>query len=240
MSQNAGHRELGHKNKDVVVFKEEQQQHYSPTDVHERLTALGIAPATADGLIADHPGDVIDEAIDAADTAKPRNPAGWIIAALRGRWDTTDLATATKTTRSAAERRRQEDATRQQAGKTAERDRQRVDGWLRAVSAALNDDQLAQALRRVTTDVPGLQRRSLPVARTQLLRWAIRLHSPSDPSQPFTEALRTALPTAQPPHIDDDIERLPEPPDTQQPHQPLDSRFAACFHDMTTTAVGQT
>jgi len=231
---------LGHNNKDVVVFKEEQQQHYSPTDVHERLTKLGIAPGTADALVADHPHDVIHAAIDAADTAKPRNPAGWIITALRNRWDTTDLATATRSTQAAAERRRQEDATQQQASNAATRDQQRAEGWLLALSAALDDDQLANAIRRVTTDVPDRQRRSLPMTRTQLLQWAISVHSESDPSQPFTDALVASLATAQPPGIDENLDGIPKPPDTRLAQGPVDSRLADCLQNTATTAVAVT
>ena len=219
---------MGHNNKEVVVFKEEQQPH-SPTDRHERherLTARGIAPTKAEWLIKAHAGD----AIDAADTAKPRNPAGWIIAALRGRWDTTDLAANTRTTQATAERRRQADTARQQADRAAARDRQRADGWLSAVSAALNDDQLTRAIRNVTTEIPGLQRRSLPMARTQLLRWAMNVHSDSDPNQPFTEALLVSLPTASPPRVDDDLAHIPDPPDTAEPYR----RLAACLHHTTT------
>ena len=44
--------------------------------------------------------------------------------------------------------------------------------WASAVSAALDDTQLAEAVQRLTRPLPGLGRRSAPAACAALVRWA--------------------------------------------------------------------
>ena len=44
------------------------------------------------------------------------------------------------------------------------------------MSAALDDDELCRALAQVTTPVGVVGRRSVPLARAQLLAWAVRAH----------------------------------------------------------------
>ena len=90
----------------------------------------------------------------------------------------------------------------------------RLDGWARAVSAALDDDQLADAITAVTAPVAGLDRRSIGLTRAQLLTWAITVAT-TQPHRPVADALTEALQTGtvracvQPP-----LQDVPEPPAT--------------------------
>jgi hypothetical protein len=57
---------------------------------------------------------------------------------------------------------------------------------------ALTDTQLTAAVRRITRPVAGLDRRSAPVAASQLLAWAIATAA-STPDTPFEVAFTYAL-----------------------------------------------
>jgi hypothetical protein len=68
----------------------------------------------------------------------------------------------------------------------------RLAGWAAAVDEALTDTQLTAAVRRTTRPVEGLDRRSAPVAASQLLAWAIAVATAA-PDTPFEVALTLAL-----------------------------------------------
>ena len=99
-------------------------------------------------------------------------------------------------------RRRERDAyhARWEQGRAA-RDREAVrwqqhlaaaSRWRTAVSTALDDRLLATAVERVTTPVAGLDRRSVPVARAQLVAWAAAVHRAAS-QRPLRDALTNDL-----------------------------------------------
>src|SRR5665811_2210355 len=108
------------------------------------------------------------------------------------------------------ERRAEDAAAAAEAELLAREQQHRADGWAAAVSAALDDDGLAEALARTTTPAPGLGRRSAPLARAQLLTWAVAVHRRS-PQQPLEPALAAALAAGAEP-VPDATEALPPPP----------------------------
>ena len=64
--------------------------------------------------------------------------------------------------------------------------------WRGAISAALDDRQLATAVERITTPVAGLGRRSVPIVRAQLVAWAVTAHRGA-PTRLLVEALADDL-----------------------------------------------
>ena len=181
VSQSSGSRVLGQKNRSVVVDEEEQQQHgRCELDEGQRaavevLCGVGVSSDVARRLAEQQPSERIQAAVTAARTQQVRNPAGWIVSALRQGWDFS-LATAERPMSPARQQRTGDDAAAQaQARQVRDRERERVraDGWAQAVSAALDDRVLATAVDRLTEPLPGLGRRSVPIARAQLIRWAI-------------------------------------------------------------------
>lgn len=64
--------------------------------------------------------------------------------------------------------------------------------WRAAISGTLDDQQLAVAVERVTTPVAGLGRRSIPIARAQLLAWAVTVHQDA-PDRPLGDVLTDDL-----------------------------------------------
>jgi len=72
-----------------------------------------------------------------------------------------------------------------------QRDR-RLAGWTAAISDALTDTQLTAAVDRVTWPVDGLDRRSVPVAASRLLAWAVTTTT-SAPDKPLHDAPTDAL-----------------------------------------------
>jgi hypothetical protein len=88
-----------------------------------------------------------------------------------------------------AEQRRDEAQAAQ--ARQEQRDR-RLAGWAAAVCDALTDTQLADAVQRVARPVAGLDRRSAPVAASQLLAWAISAATAA-PDTPLDAALTNAL-----------------------------------------------
>jgi hypothetical protein len=155
------------------------------------LVALGVAEPTARTLIEQHGQARVVDALDAVDTlgdGEVRRRAGWVVSAIRQGWDFEGLL---------AERRQLEARYARWERERAERDRtavrwraheSAVAGWRAALSAALDDRQLAVAVTRVTTPVAGLGRRSLPVVRAQLLAWAVARHA-ATPDRSLSEAL---------------------------------------------------
>lgn len=74
----------------------------------------------------------------------------------------------------------------------AHRKRARARAWYGAIADALDDTQLETAIERVTRPVAGLGRRSVPLARAQLVAWAVDVRR-SEPDAPFDKALRADL-----------------------------------------------
>ena len=89
-------------------------------------------------------------------------------------------------------RREDEQLERVDADTVAHRKRARARAWYGAIADALDDSQLETAIERVTTPVAGIGRRSLPLARAQLVAWAVDVRR-REPDAPFDKALRADL-----------------------------------------------
>lgn len=161
----------------------------------ELLVALGVAEPTARALIEQHGIDRVVDALDAVDMlgdGQVRRRAGWVVSAIRQGWDLEGLL---------AERRQLEARYARWERERAERDRaaarwwaqeSSVGGWRAALSAALDDRQLAVAVERVTAPAAGLGRRSMPIVRAQLLAWAVTAYVAA-PDRPLSQALADDL-----------------------------------------------
>lgn len=173
VSPSAGHREEGQNNtRPVVVEDEEQQPVGADGRVREALTALGMAPAVAGQLLGRHGAERVADAVAAVGRREVRNPAGWVVRALRDGWELPSVAA--KRDAAAAQQHQAAEAVEAARQRAVDDDdaRARSDGWAAAVSAALPDDLLARAVQTVTTEPPGMARRSVPLARAQLVQWA--------------------------------------------------------------------
>jgi hypothetical protein len=178
-----------------------------------RLAALGVAEPTAQALLRRYGTDRVVHALDACDLlgdGQVRRRAVWVIAAIRQGWDLEDLLVERRQLRARYARWERERAERDREA-DCWRARESVAGaWRGAISAALNDRQLTTAVERVTTPVAGLDRRSVPVVRAQLLAWAVEAHRAA-PELPLGEALADSLATATGPAADALADGLPPP-----------------------------
>lgn len=186
----------------------------TPQDVVPRLIGLGV-PAERAQRLAEHYGERrIADALDALEVLDAQrrilDPVGWVDAAVQQQWDLTDVLTERR------ERDRRLGAIdadrhhRETADAAYPAWRAIADRWDRAVSAALDDDQLARAIDLVTTDVPGLDRRSAPIVRAELIAWAVDVHL-RDHSVPLADALTDDLASG-PQRPTPQEWPLPEPP----------------------------
>jgi hypothetical protein len=151
----------------------------SPSSPQQRLAALGVAEPTARALIEQHGQARVIDALDAVDTlgdGEVRRRAGWVVSAVRQGWDLEGLLAERRQLEARYARWERERTERYRAAARWRARESTVAGWRAALSAALDDRQLAVAVDRVTTPVGGLGRRSLPVVRAQLLAWAVTAH----------------------------------------------------------------
>ena len=194
----------------------------------ERLVALGVAEPTAGSLLEQFGHDRVVDALDALDTlgdGEVRRRAGWVVSAIRQGWDLDGLL---------AERRQLEARYARWERERSERDRQAAGwsareslagSWRAAISVALDDRQLARAVEQVTTPAAGLDRRSVPIVRAQLLAWAVGVHR-QNPDRQLAEALADDLDRAErvatPTCLD---EPLASPPRDTEPSDDLTERL---------------
>jgi hypothetical protein len=170
----------------------------SPTKAstpRERLVALGVAEPTARALLEQHGQARVVDALDAVDTrgdGEVRRRAGWVVSAIRQGWDLEGLLAERRQLEARYARWERERAERDRAAARWRARESTVAGWRAALSAALDDRQLAVAVDRVTTPVTGLGRRSLPLVRAQLLAWAVTAHRAA-PDRPLSEVLADDL-----------------------------------------------
>jgi len=244
MSEDAGHGGhrrwwFRHLQRDVVVASQEEQQQQAARDVdpelRRRLLDLGVAARVADDLLDEHATDRVSDVLDAVGAQTLRSPAGWVVKALRDGWDVSELV-AEQRRAQAGEQRRVEHAAAAAEADRAEREQSaRADAWAAAVSAALDDHALTEALDRTTTPTPGLNRRSAPLASAQLVAWAVATHRQS-PEQPLDRALAAALAAgAEPvPHVAGD---LPAPPAPPRVAPDLSARVRACLDRLPEPAI---
>ena len=208
------------------------QQVLTPEDVVPRLVGLGVPPDRAQRLAYHHGEWRIADALDALEVLdadrRILDPVGWVDAAVQQRWDLTAVL---------AERREREqrlsaiDAERQRR-ETADAAypawRAIADRWDTAVSAALDDEQLGRAIDLLTTDVPGLGRRSVPIVRAELIAWAVDVHERNQ-SVPLAHALAEDLAEGPQPPAPHDWP-LPEPPAVRDDDvRPLAGRLAGAI-----------
>ena len=227
-SPSTGHREGGQKNKRTAVVQDEQQpREGGSSGLAQRLTAVGVDGAVADGLVADHPADLVAAALRAVRRRGVRRPAGFVVSALRDGWDLS-AELAEERAEDARQRRAAEEVRAvEQARVQIERQRACAEGWAAAVSAALDDTQLISAVRLVAQPVAGTDRRSGPIARAQLLLWAAAAAG-RHPGLALSAALRREL--AAGPHLPEPAP-LPEPPAPERAAPDLSHRLAACLRD---------
>jgi hypothetical protein len=161
----------------------------------------------ADDLAAKYPAAHITDALEVLPTRQATNPAGWLVRAITDAWQLHDEAERLRAVRASHE---QQLADARAAEDRQQRRDEQLAGWAREVSAALTDEQLTDVVARVTQPVAGIDRRSAPVAVSQILAWAIHAAA-AHPDRPIADALHRALgranaviPAALPPD-------LPEP-----------------------------
>jgi len=146
----------------------------------------------AAGLVEEHPAGLISDALEAVGAKRLHNPAGWLVRAISGRWDLSDEVAEVRAVRARA-RARERDAAAAVERRQREREQQeRSEAWVAAVSAALDDGQLADAVRRLTRPLPGVDRRSAPAACAALVRWGQSVAA-RHPGGPLDVALQAAL-----------------------------------------------
>jgi hypothetical protein len=168
-----------------------------PTDADlvARLHARGVAQRAAEELVADHSARRVVDALDALeeiDRGRVRSPAGWLVSAIRDNWDLTEILAQRRQNEARLSRWEREQLESDDADLVAERRQARSRAWYAAISGALDDTQLETAIERVTTPVSGLGRRSVPLARAQLVAWAVDVRR-RECDAPFDKALRADL-----------------------------------------------
>jgi hypothetical protein len=157
------------------AVEEEQHEKHAGEDgqaepLIRRLRA-GVAARVANDLAARFPAQRICDALEALPARRCSNAAGWLVRAMiSGGWQLHDQAERLRAARTRASQRH-DDALATQAQQ--ERRDHRLAGSAAAVLDALTDTQLAAADQRVTRPVGGLDRRSVPVAASRLLAWAV-------------------------------------------------------------------
>ncbi len=179
VSQFTGHGDLVQQTEEQEAVDDQRQQ--PPAGVRDEadrprlvtlLTAAGVAPSVAAGLVTEHPAELVRDAVEAVGVERLHNPAGWLVRAISGRWDlSAEVAEARAMHARSRAGERDEAAGLERRRQQREREGSSI-AWASAVSAALDDTQLAEAVQRLTRPLPGLGRRSAPAACAALVRWA--------------------------------------------------------------------
>ena len=167
----------------------------SDRDAQQRLAALGVMPTVAEELVAEHGIQRVVDALDAVATlgdGEVHLRAGWVLSAVREGWDLDELL-AERHAAQARLARWQAERVARDRDTASWRSRESLMGeWRGAISAALDDRQLATAVARVTAPVAGLGRRSVPIVGAQLVAWAVAAHRKA-PTRPLAEVLADDL-----------------------------------------------
>jgi predicted transcriptional regulator len=221
-----GHGESVHQEQAVAVPQEQQQQKAPPAE----LIQLGVDEATASTLAAAHSPARIHEVAQAAAKRARQNPAGWAIRALQGGWDVAGTARAQPASRPTA---KHHDLP---APAAVDPDvEQRWQAWDRAVSAALDDDQLARAVALVDTALPAGGRVG-PAVRAALIRWAVQAFDHPG-SHDLREALAVALEEGRAP-LGVELQELPPCPSNDAAVPPLRERLRHVLSPSRTRGAG--
>ena len=221
VSQSSGHRGLGQDSETVAADQQllssalSSETDADPSsgggELFGRLISLGVDESTADALVTGHPLSLVRDAVDAVAGVGAHKPAGWVVAAIRGRWDVSEAAA--KERRLASQRQRQDlDAASRDRARDHEQLRlERTDAWLVATVAALDDDQLVRVVSALTEPVALIGRRALPEVRSRLARWSAAIHL-AHTDAPLSQVLTTALERVDDFDANDAPEELPAPP----------------------------
>lgn len=167
----AGHGGSGQRLLEEHVVVREQQQQPAPSPPTDELCRLGVDAETAAALVAAHGSQRVAAVVAAAERRRPRNPAGWAIAALKGGWDLAAPDPPGPAGSGGAvwpEPAAEPDPVQDEA-ETARQ--QRWQAWDAAVSAALDDGTLARAVELACPPTAGM-RHVAPVVQAAVIRWA--------------------------------------------------------------------
>lgn len=200
VSHVTGHRDMG-QCKDGAAVEEEQQllntQEPDLSGVVGQLVGVGLDAVAAEGLIAAHGQELVESALAALPWDRVRNPAGWLVKAVRDGWAVQ------------AEQRRQRELQParmipEYEPPSVEPERLAHEAWAAFAVTVLDDRSLAEAVAKVTTPVAGIRRRSAPVAIGELGGWAAQAFAASHGGS-LRDALADALPDAGPVPFDRDL-----------------------------------
>lgn len=198
------------------------------TDLAAELRELGVAGWVVDDLAERHPEQRLRDALAVAKAKQLRKPAGWLVTALRDEWDLTRSLQELRAAEERSDRQTQEEAEERQRQEAEAERQQRTEAWANAVSSAFDDNELTEAVKRITTPAAGVRRRSAPLARAQLIRWAVAVSDGSATS------LRHALQAGPAPPPADRVEQeLPEPPADVEGAPDLSLRIRAVLQSST-------
>lgn len=189
----------------------------------QRLTGLGLGEVAAAQLVLTSPRRLLARAIDAfelTDDGAPVDACRWLTTAVQ---DPERIEDVLKRHRGWSAWHRMHRSWEAADAAWAEQERRSI-GWGAAISDALDDRQLLRAVAHVTEPIGMLGRRSLPVARAQLLAWAAGVHRVR-PDVPLAVALASDLvgEATTPDRLDGG---LPEPPTGVTGRDELDQRLA--------------
>ena len=228
VSRFTGHRGGGQNSKRTAAVGEQPQARArgDAPDLIGRLAAVGVSGEVAASLVVAHPPQQIADAVEAVVGQATRNPAGWVIRAVRERWDLSERLAVQRAAAARRQRETQQAAADAEARCAEQRRRRRADSWCAAISSALDDAQLAEAVAKFTAPVAGLGRRSVPLARAQLLAWAVTVVGAAG-LHPLPQALGDALASgaAGRPVELSAREDLPDPPPHPPPAIDLNARL---------------
>ena len=183
VSQSARPNDVGHLKEGPHAQKTEEDHHQ---DVRQpshgpasQLRAAGVSAPVAEDLAAHHDPDLIAATLAAVPHGL-RNPAGWIVRVIRtGKSPVPRFRTAPSRPLEFVAPEPEPDLD--------------VRGWSDAVIEALDDDQLAEAVAKVTHPMEGLDRRSQAHVRAQLAVWAAHVASQQRGTTRMNHALLQSL-----------------------------------------------
>ncbi|WP_157965943.1 hypothetical protein [Euzebya rosea] len=204
VSHVTGHRDVGQNTRPAVAKEEQQHAHEPPSGVLvSQLIRYGLDQSAAEALIDDHGEDLIEAALDALPWERVRNPAGWLVKAVRDGWAV-----------EAQQRRQREQEPTPRVPDyqppSVEPDGLAHQAWAAFAVTVLDDGALADAVGKVTTPVAGLGRRSAPAVIGELGGWAAKAFGASRGGS-LRDALADALPDAGPVPYDPSLSMIELP-----------------------------
>ena len=204
VSHVAGHRDVGQNTRPAVAEEEQQHAQEPPSGVLvSQLIRYGLDQSAAEALIDDHGEDLIEAALDALPWERVRNPAGWLVKAVRDGWAV-----------EAQQRRQREQEPTPRVPDyqppSVEPEGLAHQAWAAFAVTVLDDGALAEAVGKVTTPVAGLGRRSTPAVIGELGGWAAKAFGASRGGS-LRDALAEALPDAGPVPYDPSLSMIELP-----------------------------